>query len=414
MYEMPTDDRRDDAPVKPDWFTLILIMIAGADWKILTAQCPEDIGKIKAIALLPVSVFMLTSAILTLVTNSLFGEPGHFSFGLMAGSVGFAFVILLCDSYVFLRCSWIQAGLDELGIPLPRGQRAKVIFFLANRILLAVCWAYVIGTCFALLVYGKDIATRIETDYLRQNAAIVAQVSLPIDAQIRSADEAVRMQIAGISALSKQVSALRQTEAYRFRVGRKGKLDPEFDNGVRSFESRLSDENARLANLKLQAARLVQDRNAAIRKAVDSAPNHVPYNDGFLARLKVLGQIASEDWKVALLIFALESVCVGTELAPILAKLFGYNPTVYSVIVGREFVTRVSQISDEMTRELEVDAVTLSGFPTGRPANDNDPRHDGGTPTNDNVAPEQPVKRKRGRPPKYPPPAINGSGLPEK
>ncbi len=78
-----------------------------------------------------------------------------------------------------------------------------------------------------------------QSAYLRQNAAIVAQVSLPIDAEIKSADEAVHIQTVAMSALSKQVAALRQTEAYRFRVGRKGKIDPEFDNGVRSFESRV-------------------------------------------------------------------------------------------------------------------------------------------------------------------------------
>ncbi len=84
--------------------------------------------------------------------------------------------------------------------------------FLANRSVLAGCFAYIIGTCLGLLTFSADILSYSERVYLKSNAAVVAQVSGPIDAEIKSAKDEVDLQTAAIKALSKQATALRQNE----------------------------------------------------------------------------------------------------------------------------------------------------------------------------------------------------------
>jgi Domain of unknown function (DUF4407) len=182
-------------------------------------------------------------------------------------------------------------------------------------------------------------------------------------------------------------------------------------NRLPAYESNLAGENVKLASSKDQLTDLTNSRNDAIRKAVESSPNYVPHNTGFLAQIIALEQIANEDGKVASVILLFDLVSVGFELAAVLAKLMGYCPTTYAAIVARDVYMRAVRIVDEMMAELnggsKAEAVPLENPPFGFAANDNhksakvgpiidmppsagsdDPR----------PSPPQPPKRRRGRP----------------
>lgn len=114
MNELPNEPANDNRP--PDLnliFRFLIRWLAGADVKILTSQCPEDIPKILAQAALLIGTFIYSSVVLTMISNRLF-EAGHFSFGLMLGSIGVSALIGACDAYVYLHCSWLKDGITEL------------------------------------------------------------------------------------------------------------------------------------------------------------------------------------------------------------------------------------------------------------------------------------------------------------
>jgi Domain of unknown function (DUF4407) len=414
LYNDPVNDNLP--PPKLDWVSRFLLWLAGADVKILLTQCPEDIPKILAQALLLIGTFVYSSVVLTLISNRLFAA-GDFSFGLMLGSSGVSALIGAADSYVFLHCGWLKDGIVELKkvgweIPLPAGQRLRMNLFLVNRFALALCWAQIIGLCLGLIVYESDVKTRIEANYLKANAAVVTEVSRPFDAEIKSQQESVGIQESVVRALARQSTALRQSEVDRIIHGyRKRRDEPMTDSRVRPFETRLEEEQEKLDTMKKRLADLMQGRNAAIRKAVDSATNHVPFSGGFLAQVKALDEIASENGKVAFLIIVLELVAVGIELSPILAKVLGLNPTAHSAIYAREYFIRLNRIADAMESALGNAPPPPPGA-AGMPANNGRGLTGGPPPANDNLVPRQQAKRGRGRPRKYPPTNGSGRGFP--
>jgi hypothetical protein len=183
-------------------------------------------------------------------------------------------------------------------------------------------------------------------------------------------------------------------------------------NRLPAYESDLADENAKLAALKERLAGLTNGRNDAIRKAVESAPNYVPHNTGFLAQIIALEQIANEDGKVASVILLFDLVSVGFELAAVLAKVMAYCPTTYAAIVARDVYMRAVRMVDEMMAELnggtKTEAVPLENPVFGFPANDNhkstkvgpiiDMPPSAGSEDPRPPRPPQPPRRRRGRP----------------
>jgi hypothetical protein len=421
MNDLPNEPTNENTPPPQlDWFSRFLVWLSGANAKVLVTQCPEDISKVLAQAGLLIGTFIYSSVVLTLISNHLFAA-GHFSFGLMLGAIGVSALVAACDAYVFLHCSWLKDGVAELkkclwDIPLPTSQRVRMNLFLGNRVFLALGWAQIIGVCLGLILFESDVTARIDANYLKGNANVVAEVSRPYDAEIKSERELVGIQEGVVKALARQATTLRQNEVnWIVRGSRKRRADPATDGRIQPFEAKHDEEQTKLDAMKRHLADLVQGRNAAIRKAVDSAPNHVPYSDGFLAQVRALDEIAGENGRVAFLIIVLELVAVGIELAPILAKVLGLNPTAYSAIHAREYYLRLTRIADELERELDKDVPTPPEPPTEKPMNDNLFFAGIDTPANDNIAPELPVKRKRGRPRKVRSASTNGSGqgLPE-
>jgi hypothetical protein len=186
---------------------------------------------------------------------------------------------------------------------------------------------------------------------------------------------------------------------------------------VISFEGALDAEKANLARLKSELTKLTDDREAAIRRAVEQAPSYVPFEAGLLTRIRELDRISQESTKVMLVIILIDVCSFGFELAAILSKLLGNVPFEYSARYARNVYMRRVQIAEKMADDLEaIDdnrqrRMKINGPEDGLNASD----VPGLAPDlNDlgeaNGSAQPPIKRGRGRPRKHPPPATNGSG----
>ncbi len=175
------------------------------------------------------------------------------------------------------------------------------------------------------------------------------------------------------------------------------------------YEATLTSEEAKLAGLKQQLDGLIKGREDAIRRGVEGAPDYVPLNNGFLAQLIALEHIADEDHKIATVIFLIDVVSFGLELAAVLAKVSSYVPMTYSALLARNSYAAVVRIVDELMDELNRKPDTASPIefpPPPPPANDNE-RNGGSSNGSDPFSdldnpPPQPPTRPRGRPRKHP------------
>jgi hypothetical protein len=178
---------------------------------------------------------------------------------------------------------------------------------------------------------------------------------------------------------------------------------------VPDFEASLGAENAKLATLQEHLANLTRDRDTTIRKAIEQAPNFVPRDTGLLSQIKALEVIATDDPKIAWVIILIDLVSFGFELAAVLAKVTSYVPTTYAALLARDAymsaVRTVEEMMQELDRSRNQGQDNLNFMAGGPLANDN--RSDGFTgsipdPMGRDGSPLQPIKRKRGRPPKSP------------
>jgi hypothetical protein len=169
------------------------------------------------------------------------------------------------------------------------------------------------------------------------------------------------------------------------------------------FENSLAAENTKLSALKDQLAAQIRGRNDAIREAIEHSPNHVPLDNGFLARISALEGIAQDDPKIALVILLIDVTSFGFELAAVLAKVTSFVPTTYSALIARDAYLRAVNIADEIVREIDL---CVGKTPLrSQPSNDNErgPWSNGKPgPSGPGDPAPQPPKRPRGRPRKYP------------
>ena len=373
----------------------VLINIAGADPDVVLKKCPEDIGNLKAAGTIALGAFFYNSTVFSAVATHL---NGHFSAGLVAGGVALAGYILATDSYIFFRCAQLKSGFEQLAqagleVSIPRKVRKMVRRALGIRIAQSCCLGIVVGVMTSLVVYSRDIEARIQSDYLRANATQVRQLSEQTDTDTKRANQALNATTATINQLSKQINAA-------LARGVNGA------NGARleALEGRKAAEETKLAAQKAELSQLQNVRNEKLRAGLAGDPTSVRAT-GVLAQITALEELAGDDWKIAFIILLIDIVAVGFDLAPILAKL-NWLPTTYSALMAREYLERMQKIVDEMVPPGPDHPDDPMGVPAG---NDNNPFGGNDQFANDNVDPAQP-KRKRGRPRKYPLPAVNGSG----
>jgi hypothetical protein len=129
------------------------------------------------------------------------------------------------------------------------------------------------------------------------------------------------------------------------------------------FQSTLSAEDVKIAAMKNALNTLEDHRDDAIRAAVEGAPNYVPYDDGLLAQITALDQIAQENPKIAAVIILVDVTSFGFELAAVLAKVTSYVPTTYAALLARSAYMQVVHIVDEMMAELNASSARPNSEP---------------------------------------------------
>jgi hypothetical protein len=178
-----------------------------------------------------------------------------------------------------------------------------------------------------------------------------------------------------------------------------------------SFETTLAAEDAKLAAMK-NALMILQDhRDDAIRTALEASPDYVPYDNGLLVQIKILGELANENPRIAAVIILVDVTSFGFELAAVLAKVLSYCPTEYSALLASSTYMRVVRMVDEMMEELNASSAKSGTEPYGmQPLASHDengsPRRAATDPFSSVIGSlPSPPKRGRGRPRKVPPTA---------
>lgn len=196
----------------------------------------------------------------------------------------------------------------------------------------------------------------------------------------------------------------------RKQLASSDKAEQERSHGeLPGYEATLASEEAKLANLKAQLDSLIKGREDAIRHGVESAPDYVPLNNGFLAQVAALDEVARKNTQVHTFKLLIELISFGFELSALLAKTASALPSEYARLAARDAYLRAVRIVDELVAELNKGPATENEItfpPPPPPATDN--QRNGGSSGEsdpfsdlDNPAP-LPPKRPRGRPRKHP------------
>jgi hypothetical protein len=375
-------------PPELDFIPERAIRIAGADPKYVGENCPEDIGNLVASGTIGIGSWAYNTVMFAVAATHF---NGSFNLGLLAGSAALAGYTLANDSYVFNRCAHLMAGFQQIGEPIPRKFAKMARRSLGLRVLQSLFLGSVFSVSTSLVLYKDDIATRIRQDWLQAHSARVGQVSTQTDGDINTARDAVNHTMANIAALNKQISA---------RLAR----SPNAANSpqVNALVTQRAAEQRNLTTEKAGVVQLESHRNETLRADFTEDPTIVRENFGQLAQVHALEEIAGDDYWVALVVFMIDCIFMGFDLAPVLAKL-NWLPTTYAALKARDYLERMREIDDER----ETPRPPGSGNQPARgPANNNGP-FGGGQAANDNYPPV--AKRGRGRPRK-PVVMTNGSG----
>jgi hypothetical protein len=202
---------------------------------------------------------------------------------------------------------------------------------------------------------------------------------------------------ARLDALRKQVPATDDSARQRAREQLPG------------FEKALATENEKLTDLKNQLAALTAGRDAAIRNAIENAPDHVTYDDGFLRQLTILENMAEQDHKILAILLLVDFVSFGFELAAVLAKITSFVPSTYAMMLARDAYMRAVRVVDEMMAELD----RVDDPPREKPrGGEGGPDSTGAPQGPSNLVALPSPKRKRGRPRKNSVPPVKGSNRP--
>ena len=244
---------------------------------------------------------------------------------------------------------------------------------------------------------------------------------------------AARQQVIDAKAYAQKLDGDLQAANDRLEAARK-QSDAEAD-GIKQhshdqlsvFEQSQATENAKLEGLKADLSSLIQNREATIREEVQEAPGFVNIDAGLLSRIRILEQLADEDpWRKAMII-VLEIASFALETAAILSTTIAYCPTTYSARLAADHQLELSKIGDNLMAALRRLDDHGPEEPSGNPFGPDDPDgpqprppranghaaaspDDSGLFGNSSVAAPQPLRRKRGRPRKYPLPTTGGNG----
>jgi len=98
---------------------------------------------------------------------------------------------------------------------------------------------------------------------------------------------------------------------------------------------------------------LTRNREKAIRLAVESAPEHVAREDGFLAQIVALERIVASDSKLLLLVLLIDVTAFGFELAAVMGKGDQLRSHDVRTDPRSRLLHDAIRVADEMTVELQ-------------------------------------------------------------
>jgi hypothetical protein len=154
-----------------------------------------------------------------------------------------------------------------------------------------------------------------------------------------------------VQQIEKALDAAR-TRLDNLRRRSKNTVQPRTEDQLPGFQEALASESSKLADAKSELARLTSGRADAIRRHIDNAPDHVIPDDGFLAQIRALEQIAEADTKIMMVIFLIDFTSFGFELASVLAKVTSFVPTTYAALLARDAYLSSVRIADTIHSEL--------------------------------------------------------------
>lgn len=399
--------------------TRFLIWVAGIDEETLR-ECPaQDWSDVRAIALLLIFAWIYQAALLTLVAHRLLAPEGGVHPALIAGALFIATLILLIDSYVFLRAGFHADGIRELaraGLDLSGGWKTKVTagIFLNLRISLSLALAQLTAMLVGLFLWQADIAADLNHRFQQENAGVIVTATAHVDDEERQTVDAVKGVQVRIGGLQTQIDAelhyLRSRAVWRNRERAR-----QAQAALPELEQNLRQATSELTGLRETLARLRAGRADNIQREIEKSPAYVKQASGILAQLKALWRLAGDPVTGAFILL-IDIISFGLELAAVLAKVTTFIPSTYAVLLARNSYLRVAAIVDDMEKRLNrrdrgeedgVPAVPETG-PQGRGGGGTSASAEGGPVQRTNVtlfpgvrrqgeAPE-PGKRPRGRP----------------
>lgn len=343
------------APLVPvsdtGFITRFLLWVSGVDEETLR-ECPaQDWDNVRAIALLLIASWVYQGALIAIAAHLLLAPEGGVHPTLVAGAFFISTVILLIDSYVFLRAGFHADGIRELaraGIDLSGGWIAKLTarIFLSLRIMLSAALAQLTALIVGLVLWQADIAADLNHRFQQENASVIAAATSRADADDRQAADAVKGAQERVDGIQKQIDTtlryLRNRSVWRNkeRAHQAQAALPELEQDLRTATTDLN-------GLQETLARLRAGRAEAIQEEIDKSPARVERASGILAQLKALRRLA-DDPVVGAFILLIDVISFGLELAAVLAKVTTFIPSTYAALLARNSFMRVTVIADEL------------------------------------------------------------------
>ncbi|MGY8666190.1 DUF4407 domain-containing protein [Bradyrhizobium sp. UFLA05-109] len=397
----------DSGLVKLGFLARLLARAGGATPSQLPHHAaPKEIGDILGRGLISVGSTLSNVGGFTLIAHTLYGD-GHFSLPLFAIGSGAALFVGVADVCCLYRFPLHRIGLKELR---RAGLRCTALgghvsaIVTTFRIGQAVATSATVAFFVSMMAYRADIGAKIESDYLAENRAVIAQATPVYEASIARATRAVNEQAALTHNLDGQIAVLQQNvirTTVRASRNAKATSSTTTDNGaaqLAALEAKRTAENVRLDGLKADLDRLIKDRNTGIQQAVDSSTDRKPKRDGFLGRVTAFSEILRENPLRLVIVGAIEAIAFGIEIAPVLAHWI-YVPSAYAAAMALDHLRRTTALARQGAALFEPHEPTRED-----PREvEKDERPEPEPPDTEPPAPEP--RRKRGRPRKSP---LNG------
>jgi hypothetical protein len=208
--------------------------------------------------------------------------------------------------------------------------------------------------------------------------------------------------------IDSQLAASRQRldSLHKEFVGASDSARQQADTRLPQLQDALTSEQGKGHELQDRLAQLTADRDDAIQRIVMNDPDFHARDDGLLAQLRALERITHGDPIALTLVLLIDAFAFFIEAAVVCAKTFARVPTTYACLVARNAYLSDVAIAEEALEDLCVrnarddlanpfSAVhPKAGEPDASLTRPRSPDGNG----------EAPVRRKRGRPPKNPPP----------